>query len=36
MKKIMSLSVITVICLGFSGCGNKDNIVKPQCVVYTL
>jgi PBP1b-binding outer membrane lipoprotein LpoB len=36
MKKIMSLAVITALSLGFSGCVNNDNVVKPQCKVYTL
>jgi hypothetical protein len=36
MKKVIGLSVVTVICLGFSSCASKDNIVKPQCIVYTL
>ena len=36
MKKIMSLAVITALSLGFSGCVNNNNVVKPQCKVYTL
>jgi Na+-translocating ferredoxin:NAD+ oxidoreductase RnfG subunit len=36
MKKIMSLAVITAMSLGFSGCVNNNNIVKPQCKIYSL
>jgi hypothetical protein len=36
MKKIISLAVIAILSLGFSGCVNNDNVVKPQCRVYTL